>query len=388
MISIQGRRRPYRKCTSKDSSGSSLFPESSYDEGPVNPSTEPLVTKYTEENLQKILRTVLEARAPPSDAPCEKPLKARSSDVYCSKFHMECYNFYQQYENHFATAEAKGPNHISFAVFFLRDRINFRWQQFKRKYEAESTVSITWEMFKTFLCQSLGDSQAFIDSYWAKIKKDSQYQQEDVLDWATHLEHLQAVLQEFDSIAAPNKDTIIRYFQEGLRPSIQAQLDVKDRDLDSWDEVVDKTINAKAKASLQDQSGTSKIDFWCSHGQQSTKKDDKNSRDTKRISLPRIFLLMHYQVGPNLLWQSPRKTRTVVLTKENPKNRVKARILLPLVSTPLLSGKTRTRRRTRKTSLILSATLISRKAITPTSTSKKSQKTSVGLGNLHVGDWR
>ena len=129
---------------------------------------------------------------------------------------MECYNFCQQCKNHFATAGAKGPNRIPFAASFLRDRINFRWQQYKRKHEAESTVPITWEEFKTFLRRSLGDSRAFVDSYWAKIKRDSQYQQEDVLDWAAHLEHLQAVLQEFDSVAAPNKDTMIRYFREGL----------------------------------------------------------------------------------------------------------------------------------------------------------------------------
>ena len=81
------------------------------------------------------------------------------------------------------------------------------------------------------------------------------------MDWAAYLKHLQAVLQEFDSVAAPNKDTMIRYFQKDLRPSIRAQLDVRDWDLDSWDEVVDKTVNAEAKASLQAPSGTREIDF-------------------------------------------------------------------------------------------------------------------------------
>ena len=128
----------------------------------------------------------------------------------------------------------------------MRDRINFRWQQYKQKHETKSTVPIVGKEFKTFLCQNLGNSQAFVNSYWAKIKRDSQYQQEDVLDWATHLEHLQAILQKCDAIAAPNKDNMIWYFQEGLWPSIWVQLDVKDRDLDSWDEVVDKTVDVKA----------------------------------------------------------------------------------------------------------------------------------------------
>ena len=76
------------------------------------------------------------------------------------------------------------------------------------------------------------------------------------MDWAAHLEHLQAVLREFDSVAAPNEDTMIRYFREDLQPSIRAQLDVRDWELDSWDEVVDKTVDAEAKASLQALSGT------------------------------------------------------------------------------------------------------------------------------------
>ena len=63
---------------------------------------------------------------------------------------MECYNFCQQCEDYFATAGAKGPNRIPFAASFLRNRINFRWQQYKRKHEAKNTAPITWEEFKTF----------------------------------------------------------------------------------------------------------------------------------------------------------------------------------------------------------------------------------------------
>ena len=107
---------------------------------------------------------------------------------------------------------------------------------------------------------------------------------------------------------------------------------------------------------------------------------------TKRISLPRILLLIHHQVRLNLLRHSPRRNRTVVLAEEDPDNRVKARILLPLASTPPPSGKTKIRIRTRKTYPTLSVTLASRKAIMPTSVPRRSQKTSVGLDDLHVGD--
>ena len=75
---------------------------------------------------------------------------------------------------------------------------------------------------------------------------------------------------------------MIRYFREGLRPSIQAQLDVRDQELDSWNEVVDKTVDAEAKASLQAPSGTREMDSRCPQGQRPTKKEDKDSRDYEK----------------------------------------------------------------------------------------------------------
>ena len=104
----------------------------------------------------------------------------------------------------------------------------------------------------------------------------------------------------------------------------------------------------------------------------------------KRISLPRILLLIHHQVGPKPLRPSPRRNRTVVLAKENPNDRAKDKILLPPASTPLLSGRTRVR--TRKTYPTLSAIPASKKVIMPTNVPRRSQKTSVGLNDLHVGD--
>ena len=124
MTSIRGR---VRLCRERTSKGSSPPPEFIHDETPVNPpAIEPPIAKYTKEDLQKILRTVFEAWAP-SDSIREKPLKAKSPDVYCGNSHMECYNFCLQCENHFAIAGAKSPNRIFFATFFLYDRINFSW---------------------------------------------------------------------------------------------------------------------------------------------------------------------------------------------------------------------------------------------------------------------
>ncbi len=66
-----------------------------------------------------------------------------------------------------------------------------------------------------------------------------------------HLEHLYAVLKEFDLTDTPNKITLIRYFWEGLRLSIRVQLDHQRRDSDKWEEVVEKVGDVKAKANLQ-----------------------------------------------------------------------------------------------------------------------------------------
>ena len=51
-------------------------------------------------------------------------------------------------------------------------------------------IPISWDKFKAFFYKALADSQAFVDSYWIKIRHDSQYQLEEVLDWAVYLELL------------------------------------------------------------------------------------------------------------------------------------------------------------------------------------------------------
>ena len=48
------------------------------------------------------------------------------------------------------------------------------------------------------------------------------------MDRATHLEHLQTVLREFNSAATPNKQVLIGYFYDNLRFFIQAQIDEQD----------------------------------------------------------------------------------------------------------------------------------------------------------------
>ena len=115
------------------------------------------ILKYSEDDLQRIFKAVLEARAPvpapiPAPAPAPAPivakaprekLKTRFPDLYCGKSHMDCYNFCQQCEDYFAIARVTGPTRIPLATSFLRDRISFRWQQYKRRHDTETPVPVT-----------------------------------------------------------------------------------------------------------------------------------------------------------------------------------------------------------------------------------------------------
>ena len=48
---------------------------------------------------------------------------------------------------------------------------------------------MTWPEVKEFLQKNLGDSKAFVDSVWKKVKRNSQYQDKLVQDGAAHLEY-------------------------------------------------------------------------------------------------------------------------------------------------------------------------------------------------------
>ena len=95
------------------------------------------------------------------------------------------------------------------------------------------------------------------------------------------------VLQEFDLTTTLNKENMIQYFQESLRAFIRAQLDIRGRELDSWEEAVEKAINAKAKTLVQSSSSTREIDSKCSQENKPAKKE-KDFRRTKSTNIPSI----------------------------------------------------------------------------------------------------
>lgn len=54
-----------------------------------------IALNYNEEDLMKILKIILKIKGPKlkSEFPSKRPLKAKVSDVYFGKSHMECYYF-------------------------------------------------------------------------------------------------------------------------------------------------------------------------------------------------------------------------------------------------------------------------------------------------------
>ena len=99
--------------------------------------------------------------------------------------------------------------------------------------------------------KNLEESKSFVDSIWKKLKRDSQYQLEEVYNWASHFKHFQSILMEFDPAAAPTELTMVRYFEEDLKPSIKAEMDQDATHLDNYEELVAKAVRAETKAGLR-----------------------------------------------------------------------------------------------------------------------------------------
>ena len=72
------------------------------------PATTPVVTPSLDNELFKqFMKAYLEAQVPAQIAPeidpkpCKQLVKAKFPDLYYGNLHMDCYQFWQQYKNHF-----------------------------------------------------------------------------------------------------------------------------------------------------------------------------------------------------------------------------------------------------------------------------------------------
>ena len=125
--------------------------------------------------FKQFMKAYLEAQVPGwkkiDPEPHKQRLKAQFPDLYYGNLHIDCYQFCQQCEDHFATAGTIEPNKISFAALFLHRLVTQQWLQYKPR--CDGAVPMTWIKFKNFLQKNLRNSKAFVDSIWKKIKCDS-----------------------------------------------------------------------------------------------------------------------------------------------------------------------------------------------------------------------
>ena len=78
----------------------------------------------------------------------------------------------------------------------------------------------------------------------------------------------QSILIEFDFEWAPKEGTMIWYFREGLRPSVRVKMEQCGRELDSFEELVEKAVHAEAKAAFRPCSYACETNQHCLRGSQ------------------------------------------------------------------------------------------------------------------------
>ena len=75
---------------------------------------------------------------------------------------------------------------------------------------------------------------------------------------------------EFDLATTPTESTIVRYFEEGLKPSIKAKMNQDATHLDDYEELVSKAVKTEAKAGLRPSSYVREADFQVLRGSRPT----------------------------------------------------------------------------------------------------------------------
>lgn len=132
-------------------------------------------------------------------------------------------------------------------MFFYK-MINFRWHPYKLRLT--DTATLLWEEFKAFLQKSFGDAHLFVDTIWRKMKIHSQYQLEELQDWASNLKHLQSIFFKYDAAGASAEMALLLFLQEGLKTLVKAKIEQRGQELNSCNELIEKIIEKEAKASL------------------------------------------------------------------------------------------------------------------------------------------
>ena len=70
----------------------------------------------------------------------------------------------------------------------------------------------------------------------------------------------------FDTDGAPEESDFIWFFWKGLKPLVKAKMEQRRWELDSWEQLIEKAIEAEAKAGLQPSFILRKMDQLCPRG--------------------------------------------------------------------------------------------------------------------------
>ena len=81
-----------------------------------------------------------------------------------------------------------------------------------------------------------------------------------------HFQHFQSILSEFDPIWTPNKLTIICYFRKDLKPFIKVEMEQQNQESMDFEEIMQRVVNAEAKAGLRSSTIVRDSDACCSRG--------------------------------------------------------------------------------------------------------------------------
>ena len=94
---------------------------------PPEAPTPPFIPPISGDLFTKFMKVIMEtSQARDQFEPRERPLKARTPEIYSGKSHMHCYHIYQQCEDYFKTSVATRMNCTLFAATFFCGSISFR----------------------------------------------------------------------------------------------------------------------------------------------------------------------------------------------------------------------------------------------------------------------
>lgn len=87
-----------------------------------------------------------------------------------------------------------------------------------------------------------------------------------MLEWVAYLEYLQSILLDYDPMRAHLEPMMVKYFQEGLWPSILAEVHHDNLEVESFVQIVRKAVVAEVKANLQFRASVQDMDQHCIQG--------------------------------------------------------------------------------------------------------------------------